>query len=465
MTLRLQIISVIGLIMIAGLGLPTVAGPRTDLVEESGENAMTSENSEMQPEVRCEGGRVWIDYAPDVDESYLSGLSHIMRVADVLRFHDVDVDYEWLMGASGEAFAYYYHPDGTYLTPFVHSWDSALVALEAYGFEGEWRFGKGADVEPTLRAIRDEIQAGRLVLAPGIKASTNGVNSRCHWWFILKGVDVEERKVSLLQTRDRAADFALLPKGDSPDPAFHPRWYGIVRTVVGMDSHYGPRGEDTPLLFVRGPVRAVDRRQCALGAMRRAAKLAHEDPVKLDGWGGGTYLAGIPALERLLSDIEAAKGDGVEEFKRLNPTKGDPFAGVHEEVVHLRLLSERRRAAAAFLRKAALQLPEAARSHTHAAAARYDEVARYALDAFELRHGPDREYDRICELERLEAYGDDVPEWTAYWKRADENLADAEKRKDLARLVGRTLEAERAAVAEIEAALRAAGVPVEDIGV
>ena len=148
------------------------------------------------------------------------------------------------------------------------------------------------------------------------------------------------------------------------------------------------------------------------------------------------------------------KGDGVEEFTRLNPVKGDPFRGIHEELLHLRLLSERRRAAAAFLRIAAEVLPAAARPSVKTAAERYDEVSRLALEAFVLRHGPVEENDRIGEMARLEAY-DDNPEWAAYWQRADENLADADTRKELAWLISQALEAERAAVAEIEKALAA----------
>jgi hypothetical protein len=383
-----------------------------------------------------------------------------MRIADVLRYHGVEVDLDWLMGVSGEAFVCYYHPDGTYLTPFVHSWDSALAALEAYGYTGEWRSERGADVGPSLRAISDEIEAGRLVLAPGIKASKDSVNSCCGSWFIVNGVDVEKREVSLVRARDRTADFIPLPKGDSPDPAFHPRWYGRVRTSVGMDSHYGPRGGDNPLLLVRRPAERADRRVTALGAMERAVRIAREAPVRLTGWGGGEYLAGFAALEQLLADLEAAKGNGVEEFKRLNPVKGDPFGGIHEELVHLRLLSERRRAAAGFLRAAAVFLPAIAQAHASAAAREYDEVARLALEAFELRHGPVAEHDAMERLIRDENFGDNVPEWVAFWKRADNNLADAAKRDELAGLIARLVEKEKEAIAEIEKAL--AAVTVEE---
>ena len=419
-------------------GMAAVLMPGCAIYEKGGKSVGVS--------VMCEGTEVWIDYAVDVHKHPLSGLSHIYRIADVLRYYGQDVDTDWLMGISGEAFAYYYHPDGTFLTPFVHSWDSALAGLEAYGYSGQWVTSeRGNSVEPSLRAIEREINAGRLVLAPGIEASKNGINSRCHYWFIVNGVDMREQEVSLVGSRNRAASFIPLPKGDSRDPREHPRWYGILRTG---DQHYG----DNPLLLVKYGGQEHNQRALVVRTLERISKTGRE-PVELKRYGGGTYLAGVAALERLLSDVEAARGDGVEEFKRLNPTKGDPFGGIHEELVHLRLLAERRRAAGAFLRKATVHLPDAAHSHTNAGAAKYDHVSRLALEAFELRHGPAREHDRICELARTEGYSDRDPVWNAFWEQANENLADSGKRKDLARLIRQALDAERAAISEIEKVL------------
>ena len=103
--------------------------------------------------------------------------------------------------------------------------------------------------------------------------------------------------------------------------------------------------------------------------------------------------------------------------------------------------------------KAAVHLPQGTRFHINAAAAKYDEVSRFALEAFELRHGPVEENDRICEMVREERFGEDVPEWVTYWRRADANLADADKRRDLANLIRSALEAEREAIAELEKVL------------
>ncbi len=403
----------------------------------------------MPAKVRHEGSRAWIDYASDIDESVHEGLSHICRIADVLTYYGVDADIDWLMGVSGEAFCYYYHPDGTSLTPFVHSWDSALAALEASGFDGTWDYQETDDIRPTLDTIKEEIEAGRPVIAPGIKASKNGINSRCHYWFVVNGVDTERQEVSLLEKGGKTDSFAPLPYGDSER---HPCWYGITRTADGADSHYGPAGKDCPHLLVRGPKHEVDRSKLIRQAIRRAVRIARERPVKLKKYGGGEYMAGLAALDRLLGDLEASEGDGIDEYKRLNPVRDDPFGGVHEELVHLNLLAKRRSAAAAFLRQARKHVTKDLRPALTAVAKKYEDVAGLALTAFEFRHGPAKEFDRVCELGRTEAHGDDVPEWADYWKRADENLADAEKRKKLIELIQQLVNAERAAVAELKKA-------------
>jgi hypothetical protein len=407
---------------------------------------------DMGRSVKREDTRIWIDYAVDIDGSCLEGLSHIYRIADVLRFYGVEADTDWLMGVSGEAFCYYYHPDGTFLSPFTHSWDSALAALEAVGFKGMWRYQPASQTQSALETIRTEIEAERPVIAPGIQASANKINSRCHYWFIVNGVDIENQKISLLGNRDDAKNFMALPVGDSHRPGDHPCWYGIVRTVIGADSHYGPSAGNNPLLLVSKGEHKADRQEVVIQALERAVKLAHEEPVKLSRYGGGTYIAGLAALERLLNDVTSVKGNGVDEFKKLNPTKGDPFGGVHEELVHLRLLSNRRQAAAGFLRSVVKILPAAAKPSVMKAAEKYDMVAQRALEAFILRHGPVEQNDRICEFARLEQY-DDNPEWDAYWQRANENLADPARRKELAGLIARLLQNEKDAVAEMEQAL------------
>ena len=373
-----------------------------------------------------------------------AALCHIRRVGDAMRGHSVDVSDDWLMGASGEAFCVYFHPDGTFLTPFVHSWDSALAAVEACGGSARWlESERGTRAGPTLEAIAQAVASGRSVIGPGIRAATNGVNSQCHYWFLVDGVDVEHRTVRL-----RGDDqYVRLPSGDSPDPREHPRWYGIVRNGR---QHYA----DNPALLVDPPGDRPATDQVVQQALHRAVALAHEPPVELGGYGGGTYLAGLAALVRLRDDLAAARGDGVEEFKRLNPAKGDPFGGLHEELLHLQLLSERRRLAAGFLEQAMGCLPTTAHASLRSAAAHYRDVSHSALQAFELRHGTAAELEVIEGMIRDEAYLDDPPEWAAYWAGVEANLADPGLRTELVALLGQAIESERAAVEAVRVAIQ-----------
>lgn len=84
------------------------------------------------------------------------------------------------------------------------------------------------------------------------------------------------------------------------------------------------------------------------------------------------------------------------------------------------------------------------------AAARYAEVARLALKAFELLHDSIEENDQINELVRDERVGEGIPEWVNYWRRADANLADPGRRRDIANPIKRALEEESETLGEIE---------------
>ena len=379
-----------------------------------------------------------------------AGLSHIAAVEAVLRFRGVDVNRDWLMGVSGEAFGFYYHPDGTFLSRFVHSWDSAGAALTTYGYRGQWHHDAGADIGPSLEIVRREIGAGRAVIAPGIHPSPDGVHSLCNYWFVVTGVDVDAGRVQLVGAADAGA-FALA-RGDDGRAEYHPRWYGICRTFDGMAGHYGPAGADNPLLTVEPsgvtPVPNTTVRE----ALTRAVALAHEEEATAStGWGDGVYLSGIGAMEQLRNDVLAAQGDGPDEFNRLNPPKGDPFRGLGDELEHLHLLAQRRHAAAAFCRRAAGLLPDAA-SLADAADA-YEQVADGAEQAFALRYGSTEQLTAVFALIDTVEDLDGDPRWSAYWQRADAALADPHVRERIGGHLTHVIEHEHSAITQIEAAL------------
>ena len=174
--------------------------------------------------------------------------------------------------------------------------------------------------------------------------------------------------------------------------------------------------------------------------------VAHgDDPVCIDGWGGAgatqPYLSGLVAMGRLVSDLELLRGDGLAEFRALNPAKPDDgqFRGMAEELQHLRSLSDRRHAAQSFLSQAA-DICDARSSGAapalRAAAAAYGHVGRLAMRTFERRHGSTAEADAAFSV--LAAgfpSGEEVDAWSGYWQRADERLASASLRAQMATLL------------------------------
>ncbi|HUT61091.1 MAG TPA: hypothetical protein VNA25_24855 [Phycisphaerae bacterium] len=382
-----------------------------------------------------------------------SQLSHMRAVRCVLQYHGAEIDWNWLLGACGEAFCYYYHPDGTFLSQHVHSWDVGAAALAAYGCEGRWHAVRGADVSETLGLIESEIRAGRPVISPGIAPTPDGVHSRCNYWYVVSGIDLEARKVALAGAGDRVRRTPL-PHGDDPNPEGpHPRWFGICRTFDGMGGHYGPPGADNPVLLVRPGAGAPDELTVARRALARAVGLGRETSVTATyGWGAGTYLSGLAAMRRLRDDLDTAPGDGIEEFARLYPAKGDPFHGLSDELAFMDLLAQRRRVAAGFCTQLAAKAP-AARKSLSAAADRYGIVAERAQQVFEVRYGRDEAARaRIQEMIDTGRSGRG-PEWEDYWRNADAALASRANRRRMAQLVAEALEHETAALKEIEAAV------------
>ena len=425
------------------------------------EKVMMKDIISSRPVVKRGDGKVWIEGVGNFENTQ-AGLSHLRALACVLKHHGEKVDWDWLMGVSGEAFCYYYHPDGTYLSQFVHSWDVVNAALGVYGYEGTWRFEPEPDVTPALEAIASELAAGRPVIAPGILPSSNRINSQCNWWFVVTGVDVDARTVRLLG-RGKTELETPLPTGDDVRDAFHPRWYGIVRSFEGIDGHYGPKRADNPILLVRKRKQAADKRNIALEGLRRAVRLATRDTATSRfGWGDGTYLGGIAAIQGLHDDLLVAKGDGLEEYGKLNKPKGDPFRGLSDELEFLKLLSWRRQSAAKFLGQCAPTLREAARPHLAAAAKHFQTSAAEAMKAFNVRYKSEKAHARMGQLFRNNEDFEEHPEWIAYWKRADEALASKAKRKKMADHLVRVMVSDKAAVLEIEKALMMSQVKRED---
>ncbi|MCC7406802.1 MAG: hypothetical protein IT442_01945 [Phycisphaeraceae bacterium] len=406
------------------------------------------------PIVKREASKVCIDDVPNY-KNIDSDLSHMRALRCILEYHGQPVDWDWLLGATGEAFCYYYHPDGTHLTQFVHSWDIANAALSLYGYAGQWRAASpGPDIAPAWPVMASEIAAGRPILAPGIMPGWNGINSLCDHWFVVTGLDPAAGKVTVLGVSDAAVDTPL-PTGDAVQPypqGPHPCWYGILRHLEPSKStgHYGP---DKPIMTIARVGPPIDPKTAALAALQLAVQLAHEPSVTAEhGWGKGVYLSGLAALHRLHDDLLAAQGDGLEEFRKLNPTKDEPFGGLKPEIANLRLLAARRHAAAGFLRQVADLFPDSA-APLRLAADDYDRAADHAQAAFDVCYVSQADWLKIMALE----FGDRNPSthtgWRSYFRKAEENLASPANRQTMADHLAAILTAEQSALARIEQAL------------
>jgi len=382
-----------------------------------------------------------------------STLSHLRSIRYVLEYHGEAVDWDWLMGVSGEAFCYYFHPVGTYLTQHVHSWDVANAALEAHGYAGRWTTPAFTnDVAELLAPFRTEIAKGNPVIAPGIVPHLDGIHSRCDHWYTVVGVDMAAGKV-IVAGHGQDLSETVLPTGDAGPDGPHPCWYGIIRTFApGSNGHYGP---DRPLFVTRRTGQPRARAVVAADAVKQGVALAKEESTcAIAGWGRGTYLAGHKALRALRDTVAKAEGDGLAEFQNRNPTGEEPFRGFADELEFLRLLSDRRRSAAGFLEQARELWQDAESRRLSSAAEHFRQSSREALAAFNVRYGNLEEHDRVKRMS-AEASAQDAgnPVWNAYWARADAALADKQKRQEMVAHLDQVLKHESAAVAEIESVL------------
>ncbi len=408
----------------------------------------------MNAHVQRDGGKVCLDGISNF-ENVDPALSHMKAIRCVLAYEGQSVDWDWLLGASGEAFCCYYHPDGTHLTQFVHSWDIANAALSLYGFAGQWRAAStGPDIAPAWPVMQAEIAAGRLIIAPGIMPYWNGINSRCDHWYIVTGVDPAAGQVTILGAGDAAVETPL-PTGDDPRPSpqgTHPCWYGILRHIEPGKStgHYGP---DKPMLTITRLGPPMEPKSAALAALQRAVQLAHEPSVTAEyGWGKGVYLSGLAALQRLHDDLLATQGHGLDEYQQLNPTKDEPFAGLKPEIANLRLLAARRHAAAGFLKQAAQLLPDAKESLL-AAAEPYEQSATHAHAAFGVCFNSEADWLKFQALEQGDQDASHHIGWRSYFRKAEEKLADPTNRQTMADHLAAVLSAEQSAITQIEKAL------------
>lgn len=304
---------------------------------------------------------------------------------------------------------------------------------------------------------------GYMVLAPGVvPTAAEATNSQCGRFFVVREVDPDALRVWTAPAQAVRAAAAPSPHAVAPSG-----WRGRTRAIVGdMDTLWGPSAYQggSPLLLVRPAATTPDAVDSVAAALARAVAQQADSPVCVEGWGGAgatqPYLSGLVAMSRLVGDLEQLRGDGLQEFQALNPSRPDDgqFRGMHEELQHLRVLSDRRLAADAFLGKAAdtcHSRSAAAANAMRAAAEAYRNVGTLAAHTFELRHGSVAEADAaFAALAAGFPRGEDDDAWSGYWQRADERLASASLRARMLALLRRLVRCEEDARAHLLDATR-----------
>lgn len=97
----------------------------------------------------------------------------------------------WLMGVSGEAFGYFYHPWGSCFSCFVshHGHDPTVAALCASGLRGSWLWQRAPAAgtgKAALRQAAEALRMGCTVLAPGVvPTAAEPANSQCGRFFVV----------------------------------------------------------------------------------------------------------------------------------------------------------------------------------------------------------------------------------------------------------------------------------------
>jgi len=386
------------------------------------------------------------------------GFGELLALRDCVASCGVNADWHDILGFSGDAFGC---DNMDYPAARVH--DPVLTAARAYGFSvAGWAFGR----EHGLDDLQSEIDAGRPVV---VGAGQFSVELRVVCWHFLAvgGYDTANDRL-LVSGAGQEASWVPVPRedgvrglwnGQCPWATGAPRekglrsnWHGCPRFLLGE------RQEPPPL--AASFVKAL---RAGVASYRRAALETWAKEKRRDVF-GREYLATWP--EKLQKWSERIQKQPIDE------NDGDPPATGYFNPI---AVSVRRRAAAAFLRKHAAELPALVHPHIEAAAMQYEKSADTADQIFRALYTVD-ELDKLDWHGKLlsvrwyigegsgmakavsdyaKAHPDRWAIRTRVIKRVNESLTDDASIQKACRLVGDILKSDDAAIAEIEKALAA----------
>ena len=322
---------------------------------------------------------------PSRKDYHVRGFGELLALRDCMTYLGVDVDWTDLLGFSGDAFSC----DGMTDLAHLRSHDVARAVAQSYGFELTWGFDNS---KPSRPQVHEVLMKGIPIVACGAKLSPQDGGTYCAEWTVIIGDDADQNRHLLTHgLEDHCWALATY------------NWFGRIPWATGANVRRD--GDGVPFywqplsgfyLGARSEISSTAQR--VIEALRRATEVHRSESGEViyrDGKEsrpvGRGFLAEWPTFFRRWAE-SAKESDGASDWTE------DCYFGL---VAH----SMRRLHAAAFLRRSAGTLPEAAQAHIKSAASAYANSAQLSEELFKeiagtdtviglgwhgrLRHGPD----------------------------------------------------------------------------
>jgi len=451
-TLGLTVASIVALIVIGCLGLPSAsqrkAASETKTKEET---SMTSKSSarpktpeQLAARVQREGSRVWIEGVPDGRfDIHWDMLTRAMET--LLTYRDENVTRTELLAYSGDAFNLCHGSHWQGMASLSIPTDPVGNLARAYGYEYEcvhdgWSFEKMDRLKrperveltrKTLERVYAEIDAGRPALV-------GGTEDHCGSWTLAVGYDRENLQLCHIGENGqhlppyRWSLIRGIAPGSTDEKLGH--WNGRYRGTI-RENFVGCWQSNPTYLIKDKKADAPTPRDRDLRALQLAVEI-HAAPKHSVGYCGGVdFFFGAEAYRQWAGEL--GELDYPADLEKPQPKGAFDWYAMGNMDMQVDQIVVGRTAAAAFCQAAASRLPKG-REDLLAAAALYRQEVDIAKSAF------------AAFIPRFD--GNDEPRKA--W------LSDESKREAGVKAIDQMLEKDRAAVAAIQKALAAEGVAV-----
>jgi len=266
------------------------------------------------------------DSASDRERGFLKALKNN------LEFYGEEIDWDWLLTVSGEAFRVVFSESWHIATSYCSPIDIFANACAAYGYECEWFLGQ--EKEAAWRKIKDCIDSGIPVMSVGL------ADDEVKGWSIVAGYEGDMESALLA---GHGVDGVLWRKVRGKEGLSY--WVGDVPGKFTKE--YPHISYDCPVFIVKGKATKPSAEELIEMVARLAVESAKHPSIALQYWGHVEFFFGTEALRLWAKALGNLDYDAEKQELESIPHYG---WGNIEEVTHvnLRLIGEGRRAAANF---------------------------------------------------------------------------------------------------------------------